>query len=343
MHRHGIAWALLAVVLLGALDARSAGAWGYEGHQTIGAIADSLLIGTAAEKAVRDILGTEKLETASLWADCVKGVSDTAPYTFHLNSRYRECDPFQQSATGRGEMEDYVRRNSTACHPDSAGEACHRQYHYTDVAIEHNTYDRADVGTSDHDVVSAIDAAIAKLKGRAVPAPFSLDSRKEALRVLAHFVGDVHQPLHVGAIYLNATGVEVNPDTSTFDPATKTRGGNLLIHGRNRKLHAEWDAIPRSLTAAQFLSDGVMQARLVPVTAGPVSGWARAWASETVGVSRAAFAGLSFGAERNAGTRGAEWPVLEPTNYAAHRDALQEEQLVRAGARLAQLLEAVFP
>src|SRR5271154_5672227 len=79
MHGHWKAWALLAGVILGALDGRSAGAWGAEGHQTIGAIADSLLIGTNAEKAVREILGAEKLETAALWADCVKGVSDTAP------------------------------------------------------------------------------------------------------------------------------------------------------------------------------------------------------------------------------------------------------------------------
>jgi hypothetical protein len=343
MHRYNEAWALLAGVILGALDGRSAGAWGHEGHETVGAIADSLLVGTNAEKAVREILGTERLETAALWADCVKGVSDTAPYAYHLNSRYPECDPFQQSAAGREEMEDYVRRNSTACHPESAGEACHRQYHYADVAIEHDTYDRADVGTNDHDVVSAINAAIAKLKSQAVPAPFSFETRKEALRVLAHLVGDVHQPLHVGAIYLDASGQEVNPDSGRFDPATTTRGGNLLIHGRNRKLHAEWDDIPRSLDAAQFLSAGVTQSKLVPATKGPVSDWARAWASETVGVSRTAFAGLSFGAEENAGTHRAGWSVLEPTNYAANRAAAQEQQLVRAGARLAQLLQTIFP
>ena len=239
-------------------------------------------------------------------------------------------------------MEDYVRRNSTACHPEGAGEACHRQYHYADVAIEHRTYDRADVGTSDHDVVSAINAAVAKLKGHAVPAPFSLDSRKEALRVLAHFVGDVHQPLHVGAIYLDVEGHEENPDAGTFDPASTTRGGNLLMHGR-RKLHAEWDEIPRSLNAPQFLADGVAQAKRLPVTTGPLSGWAAAWASESVIVSQAAFAPLTFGAEEHAGTHQARWPIVEPTDYASSRMTTQQQQLIRAGARLAQLLEALFP
>lgn len=343
MRNHPKAWLCISGLLLVVLDGQAAGAWGQEGHQTVGAIADALLVGTPAEKEVRKILGSEKLETAALWADCAKGVSNSAPFKFKLTARYSECDPFQQSEAGRQAMEDYVRRNASACHPGAGEEVCHKQYHYTDVAIEHNTYDRADVGTSDHDVVSAINATIAKLKGHSVPAPFSLTTRKEALRVLAHFVGDVHQPLHVGAIYLDATGHEVNPDSGTFDPATKTRGGNLLIHGRNSKLHGEWDSIPVSLTASHFLTTGVAQAKLVPVTTGPVSGWAASWASESVAVSRAAYAGLSFGAEKYAGTQKAKWPVSEPADYAANRSALQRQQLVRAGARLAQLLKTVWP
>jgi hypothetical protein len=154
-------WTLLTVLTLGVTAGRPVGAWGHEGHETIGAIADSLLIGTNAEKEVRKILGPEKLETAALWADCVKGVSDRAPYRFHMNTRYPECEPFQQSIEGREAMEDYVRRNATACHPRVDEEICHKAYHYADVAIQHNTYDRADVGTSDNDVVSAINAAIA--------------------------------------------------------------------------------------------------------------------------------------------------------------------------------------
>ena len=333
----------LGILALALARPRTAGAWGHQGHETIGAIADTLLIGTHAETAVAKILGTEKLATAALWADCAKGVSDSAPYAYRLNARYPECDPFQQSAEGREAMEDYVRRNATSCHSAMAEEVCHKAYHYTDVAIEHDTYSPSEVGTSDHDVVSAINAAIAKLRGKAVPAPFSFGTNQEALRVLAHLVGDIHQPLHVGAIYLDAAGREVDPDGGTFDPASRTRGGNLLIHGRGRKLHAEWDSIPRRLHGPQFLADAVAEAGLVPSTPGPVSDWARAWAGETLKVSREAFAGLSFGAEENTGTLQSRWPVTEPAGYAGRRAALQKQELVRAGARLAQLLEAVFP
>jgi S1/P1 Nuclease len=342
MRRHSHAWPWLAGLAFALIVSRSAGAWGHEGHRTIGAIADALLVGTHAEAEIQKILGAEKLETAALWADCAKGVSDNEPFKYHVSSRFPECAPFEQSAEDRQEMEGYVRRNSTACHPLAGQEICHKQYHYADVAIEHSTYERADVGTSDHDIVSAIKAATAKLRGEAVPAPFSLASRKEALRVLAHFVGDVHQPLHVGAIYLDAAGNEENPDAGSFDPGSTTRGGNLLMHGR-RKLHGEWDLIPRRLSVREFLTDGVARAKLIPVTTGSVLAWPAAWASESIGVSQTAFAGLSFGAEENAGTHRAEWPVQEPVGYTTHRAALQKEQLVRAGARLAQLLQALFP
>ena len=71
MSGHRREWALLAGLMLAALDGRSAGAWGHEGHQMVGAIADSLLMGTHAEKEVTKILGPEKLETAALWEDCI--------------------------------------------------------------------------------------------------------------------------------------------------------------------------------------------------------------------------------------------------------------------------------
>lgn len=313
-------------------------AWSAPGHQTVGSIADSLLVGTHAAKAVKSILGTEKLETAALWADCAKGVTETPPLKYVVNTRYAECKPFE-SATGQAQMVDFVTRNLSACKPAPGDESCHRQYHYADVAIEHDTYARSDIGTSDHDIVSAINAAIAVLQGGTSPAPISFTSKREALRVLAHYVGDIHQPLHVGAIYLDASGHEVNPDTGTYNPATKTQGGNKILD-KGKDFHtAEWDAIPANLTAAKF-KGGVAQAKKVKATPGPINEWAAAWASDTVLASHTAFAGLTFGAED---TSKGTWPVTEPTGYSATKAALQKAQLVKAGARLAQLLQAIFP
>ena len=333
------------VVGVFALGGTGALAWNAEGHQTVGAIADALLVGTHAGKEVKKILrGDGTLQLAALWADCAKGVvrnKKTGVFYYVVSSRFKVCAPFE-SAAGQKAMVSFVKRNWDACQPATDEEICHKQYHYADVAIERNGYARTETGTSDHDVVSAIKAAIAVLKGGRAPAPIDFASRKEALRVLAHYVGDVHQPLHVGAIYLSAAGQEVDPDSGIFDRATKTRGGNVIKDGTSA-LHHEWDEIPKSLQVASFLSDGVTAARLVPATSGSVDTWAARWASDTVMASHTAFQGLTFGAEIDPGKRKAHWPVTEPSDYAAQRATLQKTQLVKGGARLAQLLEALWP
>ena len=312
--------------------------WSAPGHETVGSIADSLIVGTNAAKAVKSILGTENLKTASVWADCAKAVTEKPPLKYVVNTKFTECKPFE-TAAGEAEMVDFVTRNLIACMPAAGDESCHRQYHFSDVAIERNAYARSEIGTSDHDIVSAINAAIAVLQGGISPSPISFESKREALRVLAHYVGDIHQPLHVAAIYLDASGHEVDPDSGTYDPATKTQGGNKILD-QGKDFHTTvWDAIPANLTVAKF-KKRVAQAKLVPVTPGPINQWAAAWASDTVLASHTAFSGLTFGAEN---TSNGTWPVTEPAGYSAAKASLQKTQLVKAGARLAQLLQAIFP
>ncbi len=313
-------------------------AWSAPGHQTVGSIADSLIVGTNAAKAVKSILGAEKLKTASLWADCAKGVTEKPPLKYVVDPRFTECKPFE-TPTGEAQMVDFVTRNLTPCMPAPGDESCHRQYHFSDVAIERNAYARSEIGTSDHDIVSAINAAIAVLQGGTSPSPISFTSKQEALRVLAHYVGDIHQPLHVAAIYLDTNGHEVDPDSGAFDPATKTQGGNKLLDNGKDFHTTQWDTIPTSLTAAKFKT-AVTQAKLVPPTPGPITQWAAAWATDTVLASHTAFAGLTFGPEN---TSNGTWPVTEPAGYSATKASLQKTQLVKAGARLAQLLQAIFP
>jgi len=337
----GLCWTVLC--LAGSAQAL---AWGPDGHATVGAIADELLVDTNAAKEVRKILGKgASLEHAAVWADCAKGVSKkaaTGVFHYTVNPIYAECKPFESKA-GQKAMVSFVKRNWDTCHPAAGEEVCHKQYHYADVAVERDGYDRADVGTSDHDIVSAIKAAVAVLQGGTAPAPFNISSKKEALRVLTHYVGDVHQPLHVGAIYLNTTGMQVDPDHMALDPTMKTRGGNDLAIGPKHQLHHEWDSIADALKMPQFKVDGVTAARMVAMTSGAVETWPMHWATESVLASHTAFAGLSFGAEANAGKSTQSWPTTEPTGYAASREALQKDQLIKAGARLAQVLEAIYP
>src|ERR1700756_5136111 len=52
-------------------------------------------------------------------------------------------------------------------------------------------YERTFIGTSDHDVVSAISATVMKLTGQLARNPFRIKDKTEALFLPAHFVGDI--------------------------------------------------------------------------------------------------------------------------------------------------------
>jgi hypothetical protein len=313
-------------------------AWAYQGHEVTGAIADQLL-GPNAKQQVANILGFE-LRVAGPWADCARSVARLPDGTFKYapsKPEYRiPCTSFETPGeTAR--MEDYVGRNWYDCSYEK-NHGCDEAYHFADVAIQHDNYSRGYVGTSDHDVVSAINAAIAVLRGQPTPLPFSIRDKKEALFLLAHFVGDLHQPLHVGAVYLDRTGQKVDPDRTGLDPATETQGGNLVIDAGNN-FHTEWDAIPAELgeTASPEM---VKRAQAVAATAGPIETLAASWAGDTVMASHAAFAGLTFtGAEHG------QWEVhfADRAAYWSRQDDLKRDQLAKGGARLAQLLNSIWP
>ena len=332
----------LTILLLCLVSAVPARAWSPQGHQTIGAIADTLLAGTHAARELRGILGDESLGTAALWADCVKGVSERLPQRYIANPRYAECQPFH-GEEGEREMEDYVRRNLVACRPQAGQESCHKQYHYTDVAVQRTGYARGRVGTSDHDIVAALQACVRVLRGEPAPAPFDLRSRKEALRLLAHLVGDIHQPLHVGVVYLDAAGGLVDPDASGYRPETDTHGGNAMHDAGGQNWHSEWDAVPGRLQADRFAGNGAGLAKQVTRSRGPVTDWPQAWAGETLILSGQVHARLSYGPRRVDDKSRGNWQILGKTAQGPADAALKESQLVKAGARLAQLLEAIWP
>jgi hypothetical protein len=313
-------------------------AWGPEGHQVVGSIADQLLSDHAKQK-VAEILGFE-LRVASTWPDCARSVmrQPDGSFKYIVDPRFEPpCTSFS-SPEERARLVDYVSRNWSNCTYEDKPTNCHKAFHFADVAIQHDDYERIFVGTSDHDVVSAINAAIAVLQDKPVPAPFSIKDQKEALFLLAHFVGDIHQPLHVGAIYLDAAGQPVNPDEGSFDENTETAGGNFISEGHGN-LHSDWDAIARQLGSSGSAAI-VEEAQTVPQTAGSLSDWAAAWASDTVTAAHTAFDGLSF-----TGTGAHKWSVQfdDRRAYVRAENKLKEAQLAKGGARLAQLLNAIWP
>lgn len=335
--------AFLLNCLLCLLYPTAASAWGYQGHRVVGSIADQLLKPNA-KRQVSQILGFE-LRIAGPWADCVKSVvRDGNTFTYTENPQHPEyeipCTSFR-TATEQKRMEDYVGRNWTQCvYPTTGTErGCHNTYHFDDLAEERDHFDRSFMGTNEHDLVAAITAAIAVLRDKPAPAPFSIADKKDALFMLAHFLGDLHQPLHVAAVYLDPHGQLVDPDaTHQTDPTTDTVGGNN-IHDGHSLFHAEWDAIPSDLGEAAtpaLLSAAQSQ----PASQGSFEDWPVAWASDTILVSHDAFTGMKFKQ-----TSAQHWSVTfnDRPAYLASQEKIKRQQLAKAGARLAELLNAIWP
>ena len=157
--------------------------------------------------------------------------------------------------------------------------------------------------------------------------------------MLAHFIGDLHQPLHVAAVYLDSNGGLVDPDASgQANPATETEVGNRL-HDQHRIFHAEWDAISADLGEAAT-PELLALARSRPPNPGNVEDWPAAWASDTIIVSHDAFVGTKFRQ-----TSADHWSVTFDNReaYLASEDTIKRQQLAKAEARLAELLNAIWP
>ncbi len=312
-------------------------AWDGNGHQTVGAIADGNL-NAHARQQVKLLLKTLTLSDVGPWLDCAKDVP-SATGKYKAQAPYQKWCGIFSSKKAAAEFERYAHANWSNCALDpEGGRNCHSAYHYTDIFVEHASYSNTSHGANDHDLIHAINAAVAVLQGNPAPLPFVIANKRIALLMLAHLVGDLHQPLHVGAAYLSMTGDEVDPDAGTYDPATFTQGGNFLFDG-SKKLHGEWDGSPSAPTGQELMAL-VHDASQVPVTPGPVSGYAVAWANDSLAVAKMAFGGLSF-----QGSSPKHWTIsfADKSAYLALLHATQRDQRVKAGARLAALLNAVWP
>jgi hypothetical protein len=324
--RNGVLSAALAVfVAMSLLTSTLVNAWGTPGHETVGAIADQLISGRRAEVHVHKLLKPgETLQNVANWADCAKG------YCGELTDELRE----------------FVRRNPR-----------HAHYHYTDVPFQAVAYEEGGVGTSDDDVVHILKQCIVVLKGAtdrgANPHGFS---QREALLLLVHLMGDLHQPLHVGPAYLSDKDAFVVPTSAAAVDSVlifKTDGDNDLILD-SQPLHGYWDsrAVEEAMrrekvrTPAEFAAVLMHASADMPIVTGDVAKWPAKWATESLEAAKHAHAGLSIEKRAEAQSRSGAvhfvWKVSAPSDYAETASAIAATELTRAGYRLAAVLEAVW-
>jgi hypothetical protein len=233
----------------------------------------------------------------------------------------------------------------------------HAHYHYTDVPFQAAAYEEGGVGTSDDDVAHILKQCIAVLKGAtdhgANPHGLSL---REALLLLVHLLGDVHQPLHVGPAYVSDKDAFVVPaSAAAVDNVLifKTEGDNDLIF-ESQSMHGFWDsrAVEDAMRRANVRTPEEFAAFLMraspdmPIVTGDVTQWPAKWATETLGIAKLAHAGLSIekreAVENRSGQTHFVWRVSAPSGYAQTASTLAATQVTRAGYRLAAVLEAVW-
>ena len=335
---------LLGVAIVMAPTA-SAFAWGDDGHQTVGKIASLRIKPRTAQKIAQILKPGETLASIATWADTVK-------------ERMGKTDPDA---------------DTNAFLQDIAHNEKNREWHYDDLPLDCKSYQACPDFAPDNDIVHMLNICIRTLQGH--PDPNHPLSERNALRLLVHFLGDIHQPLHIGCGYIDAHApnqailIARDPQTIKAKNFPSDNGANqLVIDGDKKKLHGYWDF--DLVTSLMLVTDkqtsetlGVFLKETVRPKGswnprGPVSGWAAQFANDALRQSRDhTYRDVKITGQRTitVTTRKGEpvmrdgkpvtdvvYDITRPSNYEALNREVVREQLAKGGYRLARLLDAIY-
>lgn len=333
---------LLVAVLILCLFSINSLAYGPRGHQLVGAIADRRIArNQALGRKIRQLLGGMTLQRVSTLPDEIKGW---------------ECGGDPQGNRVNRELAAFVNANCKAPSPS------HNDFHFTNIPVfGSEDYDDGEVGRRPFDIVQMIPFAIRVLKGEEPETNDRAITKAVAIILLAHYVGDIHQPLHVGAEFFDEDG---NPFGPT--PANKgfaDQGGNKLtlftfMNGKRTsagKLHGYWDSqtvnnafgkTPDATVAQRLASRAPADWQLT----GDVETWAEQLANDIMPVAREARQRLEYKSidiepgKRDIISGRAEERKKQPggTFYAVWAGEVVKKEIHKGGWRLAALLEEII-
>jgi hypothetical protein len=346
-------------------------AYGPLGHEIVGAIADERLANTPAGEQVSALLDGITLEKAAVIPDEIKGWDKRGaddPKIFHY-SAHPKIDT---------QLRDFWRANQPT-HDMNSAMPSHHWFHYTDVPVlRAEKYGDGKAGRSKWDVVHMISYCVEVLRGHFPEENERKITKPVAVILLAHYVGDIHQPLHVGAEYFDESGHTVDPDKGK--PGLEDEGGNtFVLHlktgtpeemtHRALKLHPFWDneavmatlpSLPLTMSKEErYEQTERAKRRLIDrFTREEPSNWrlprnvvlknyAEAWADEILPIAREAHERLRFTnvyaqhQEDRVVAAGVvrEKSVPDHVAYADWAAKIVREELHKAGWRLADLLQ----
>ena len=201
-------------------------------------------------------------------------------------------------------------------------------WHHVDIALKYTDYQRARDCRRGVCIIEAIEQQRRVLENR----KYSDSERAEALKFLVHLIGDLHVPFHV-------TTNDKPPDMSA--ELVKV----TFLNGRPTNLHAVWDNDIIN-TALRDTRQGVAEyaSQLAGRRAGnkgdyvSSQGTVTQWALETHD--------LAWSAYRSSGNEfmlnnGKVWNLDDA--YYKKSKAIVDDRLLKAGVRLAMVLNEIFP
>jgi hypothetical protein len=247
--------------------------------------------------------------------------------------------------------------------------------HYTDVPVLNaEKYGDGKYGRGNWDLVHTIPYCIGVLRGEIPEDNPRKITKTIALILLVHCVGDIHQPLHVGAEYFNEEGKVVDPDRGA--PGLGDEGGNALslVHSPTAErarhyyhsFHAYWDLdtvrnltigtpdeVPKEQRESVY---GPAKEKLIAGfvanepknwrTSGDPKTWAEQWANEILPIAREAHTRVQFQhvhREEKDGRVFAKGEAHEiGTGYLDWSTQVVGDELHKAGWRLAELLKKIL-
>jgi hypothetical protein len=342
-----------AVPLIMMIFAGSAYSYGPRGHALVGAIADSRVSSTAStavKTKLKALLDGLTLQEAATLPDSIK-TWDKDPNGFHV--------------TGHPTIETALRA-FVAANP-AGGSISHHDFHFTDVPVfGKETYSSGQVGRSNFDIVHMIPFCISVLRNQTPETNARKITKPVAVILLAHYLGDIHQPLHVGAEYFTATGTPFDPIPTNKGFADE--GGNKLTlftivntqENSDGVLHMYWDDKTVDNAFGLQTTPQIVQQLATTEPAqwkltGDVGTWAEQLANEILPMAREAHTRLQFiDVKATAGQKLiTSGKAEEKTQSAAGKNAALvvykdwaagnvKQELQKAGWRLAALLETTL-
>jgi hypothetical protein len=351
---------IIGMILTVGLLANSSFAYGPRGHAMVGAIADRRLASKPVATTISHLLDGMTLEAAANLPDSIKDWDKHPP---------GQPNAFRIPAHPQIEAQliDFWRANKQLVD----GQAFHRSFHFSDVPVfGMSNYGSGTIGRPNYDIVHMIAFCAGVLNGDFPANNNRKITKAVAIILLAHYLGDIHQPLHIGAEYFNKSGQTVNPDISPV--AFNDEGGNtlaLFLDGSTQsvgELHGYWDnqtvETAIELMQTQFkakhpshhgpVTDGDLAQELATIQPanlllnGQVKDLSLGWANEIVPVAREAHERLTFqqihivpihGAPKATGNAIEKLPAA--ISYEQWSGQVVENELHKGGWRLAALLE----